>query len=40
MISEGRKASRETFIEIENLGFEFVCLTGNHGTGVTNKQII
>lgn len=38
-ISEGRKASETTLRELERLGADFVCLTGNPGTGVTNEQI-
>lgn len=38
-ISEGRKASEKTLKEIERLGMDFVCFTGNPGTGVTNAQI-
>ncbi|HEL0600717.1 TPA: haloacid dehalogenase-like hydrolase [Streptococcus equi subsp. zooepidemicus] len=36
---EGRQATAKTFQEIEPLGFDFVCLTGNPGTGVSNNQI-
>lgn len=36
---EGRQATAKTFQEIETLGFDFVCLTGNPGTGVSNNQI-
>ena len=36
----GRIASVETFKRIEELGFDFVCLTGNPGTGVSNREII
>ena len=39
IISKGRQANLETIQEIEKLGFDFVCLTGNPGTGVTNEQI-
>lgn len=39
-ISKGRTASIETFKEAEKLGLQFICLTGNPGTGVTNKMII
>lgn len=39
VISKGRQANLETIQEIEKLGFDFVCLTGNPGTGVTNEQI-
>lgn len=37
---EGRRASVKTIDEIEKLGVDFVCLTGNPGTGVSNKAII
>ena len=39
-IPAGRKATKETFIAAEKIGLQFVCLTGNPGTGVTNKTII
>ena len=39
IISKGRQANLETIQEIERLGLDFVCLTGNPGTGVTNDQI-
>ncbi len=35
----GRQARIETFQKIEELDFDFVCLTGNPGTGVSNRQI-
>lgn len=38
-ISKGRQANLETIQEIEKLGMDFVCLTGNPGTGVTNIEI-
>lgn len=38
-ISKGRQAIKETFIAAEKLGCNFICLTGNPGTGVTNKAI-
>lgn len=38
-IAEGRKASVETFKQADKLGLQFICLTGNPGTGVTNKTI-
>ena len=38
-IAEGRKATVETFKAAEKLGLQFICLTGNPGTGVTNKMI-
>lgn len=39
IIPEGRMASKKTLQEVEKLGFNFVVLTGNPGTGVTNAQI-
>lgn len=38
-IVEGRQANVKTINEIESLGLDFVCLTGNPGTRVTNAQI-
>lgn len=38
-ISPGRLATEETLKEAKNLGFDFVCLTGNPKTGVTNAEI-
>lgn len=38
-ISSGRQANLETIEEIERLGMDFVCFTGNPGTGVTNDAI-
>lgn len=38
-IAQGRQANLETINKIEALGLNFVCLTGNPGTGVTNAQI-
>lgn len=38
-ISKGRQANLETIQKIERLGMDFVCFTGNPGTGVTNSQI-
>ncbi len=38
-IPKGRQASVETLKKAEALGFNFICLTGNPGTGVTNKSI-
>lgn len=38
-ISEGRQASIATFKRANELGFDFVLLTGNPGTGVTNQAI-
>ena len=39
IIPEGRICSEATLKMIEEMGFDFVCLTGNPGTGVTNSQI-
>ena len=39
IIPEGRICSEDTLKKIEEMGFDFVCLTGNPGTGVTNSQI-
>ncbi|EBR8158585.1 haloacid dehalogenase-like hydrolase [Salmonella enterica subsp. enterica serovar Morehead] len=39
-ISQGRQATRETFEKANELSFDFICLTGNPGTGVTNNKII
>ncbi|WP_154066572.1 DUF7916 family protein [Enterococcus gallinarum] len=36
----GRQANLQTFKCAEDLGIDFICLTGNPGTGVSNKQII
>ncbi|MEB8090988.1 DUF7916 family protein [Mammaliicoccus lentus] len=38
-ISKGREANIETIEAIEKLNVDFVCFTGNPGTGVTNKEI-
>lgn len=38
-IPVGRQANEETLKVSDQLGFDFICLTGNPGTGVTNKQI-
>ena len=39
IIPEGRICSETTLKKIEEMGFDFVCLTGNPGTGVTNNRI-
>ncbi|MDY0409286.1 haloacid dehalogenase-like hydrolase [Virgibacillus soli] len=39
-ISRGRLATEESLKEAKNLGFDFVCLTGNPKTGVTNDETI
>lgn len=38
-ISLGRQASKDTFELANQLGFDFILLTGNPGTGVTNELI-
>ncbi|MEG2708953.1 MAG: haloacid dehalogenase-like hydrolase [Vagococcus sp.] len=38
-ISNGRTASVANLIKAQELGFDFICLTGNPGTGVSNKEI-
>jgi len=40
IIDEGRQASLATIQRAEGLGVDFICLTGNPGTGVTNQAII
>lgn len=35
----GRTATEETFRKAKELGFDFVCLTGNPKTGVSNREI-
>ena len=40
IIDEGRQASLATIQRAEELGLDFICLTGNPGTGVTNQAII
>jgi hypothetical protein len=39
-LSKGRMATEESLLEAKRLGFDFVCLTGNPKTGVTNDEII
>lgn len=39
-ISDGRKCTEKTLKKANELGFNFICLTGNPGTGVTNKEIL
>lgn len=38
-LSSGRLATVNTFCEAENLGVDFICLTGNPATGVSNESI-
>lgn len=40
IIPEGRMATKESLQEAKKLGFDFICLTGNPKTGVTNEEII
>ncbi|HCE12221.1 MAG TPA: PEP phosphonomutase [Enterococcus sp.] len=39
-IAEGRQATKESFERANQLGFDFICLTGNPGVGVSNEAII
>lgn len=39
VIAEGRQATVETFKKAQELGFNFICLTGNPGVGVSNRSI-
>ena len=39
VISTGRQARKETYIKVQELGFNFICLTGNPGVGVSNHSI-
>ena len=39
VIPAGRICSKETLKSAEALGLDFICLTGNPGTGVTNQAI-
>ncbi|MBP2058409.1 hypothetical protein J2Z60_001588 [Lactobacillus colini] len=39
-IAPGRQATVKSIKEAQKLGFNFVCFTGNPGTGVTNKMIV
>lgn len=38
-IASGRHATIDTFKKAKELGFDFICLTGNPGTGVSNASI-
>ncbi|WP_409304248.1 haloacid dehalogenase-like hydrolase [Peribacillus sp. SCS-155] len=38
-LPQGRIATKETLRKAKNLGFDFVCLTGNPKTGVSNREI-
>ncbi|RUT29931.1 haloacid dehalogenase-like hydrolase [Paenibacillus zeisoli] len=39
-LPEGRRATAASLAEAKTLGFDFICLTGNPKTGVTNEQIL
>ncbi|MDQ6109976.1 DUF7916 family protein [Enterococcus gallinarum] len=39
-IASGRQATKETFQKANQLGFDFICLTGNTGVGVSNQAIV
>ena len=39
VISTGRQARKETYIKAQELGFNFICLTGNPGVEVSNHSI-
>lgn len=39
-ISEGRTATKKSLMRANELGLDFVCFTGNPGTGVSNEKII
>lgn len=36
----GRQATKENFQKCNELGFDFICLTGNPGVGVSNEAIV
>lgn len=38
-VKQGRLATREAFARASELGIDFICLTGNPNTGVTNEAI-
>ena len=38
-ISKGRTVNKDSLAALDKLGMDFLCLTGNPGTGVTNKTI-
>lgn len=39
-IATGRVATTESLQQAKKLGFDFICLTGNPKTGVTNQEIV
>ena len=40
VLETGRQATEASLKEAKNLGFDFICLTGNPKTGVTNSEIL
>ncbi len=40
VIPKGRQCTKETLEAADKLGFDFICITGNPGTGVSNQSII
>src|SRR5699024_1562659 len=40
VLPEGRRATKKSLQKAKELGVDFVCLTGNPKTGVTNEAII
>lgn len=38
-IAGGRQATKDTYLKAKELGFDYICLTGNPGVGVTNRTI-
>lgn len=39
-IPKGRQASLDNILQAEKMGFDFMCFTGNPGTGVSNQAIV
>lgn len=39
-VSHGRQINEQTLNALNELGFDFLCITGNPGSGITNKTII
>src|SRR5699024_5211412 len=39
-IAQGRQASPQAVQALERLGINFICMTGNPGTGVSNEKIV
>lgn len=38
-INKGRQANKESFIAANDLGLDYICITGNPGVGVSNQAI-